>query len=56
MNEPIDTVLWSHLGEDLALLLAEDRLPAPPIVPSFARETARPPSKQVDCADIIVES
>lgn len=37
-----DAVLWAMLGEEILLAMAEDRLPAPALVPTFARETVRP--------------
>lgn len=37
-----DRVLWAFLGAELTVVAAEKRLPAPPVLPVFARLTVRP--------------
>lgn len=41
MNDA-DAVLSRYLWQDILTAQAERKLPAPPIAPSFARETVRP--------------
>lgn len=37
-----NAILWAFLADELLLAAAQDRLPAPPPAPVFARETVRP--------------